>query len=568
MKKIIYTVSVVALLLMNGCGDDFLETKNLFEPNLETFYSKPQDIDEAMAGVYNALYTPDVHSNEHLAANLLSDMMLGGGGPDDKSAKWVDAFEDPQEDTYRNLWTRTYDGVARSNAVIERTAEADFSDFFDIEEEAEEFKDQAIGEAYFMRAFFYFRLAKFMGGVPLILSYDAPRDVPRASFSETFGQIASDLLTAIDQMPAKPFSEIPTDRYGHANKWVAQAYLARVYLFYTGYMTNIEGQATDEIPLPDGGSVTQSDVLGHLEDCISSSDYGLASDFRNLWPYSYVNQSAGEVVLPWAEDEGLEWVGQDGHSPSFGTGNYETMFSVRYSFGDWGYGQYFNNRIPLFFGIRDNSLVPFGQGWGWGPVNPRLWRDWDDEDPRKEGSILELGNPEQGTENYEGDKGDHETGFFNKKYITIQHGGEDGVNGMFYYMYDWSNADMQLWAAQDFYLMRFADVLLMHSEISETVTEMNKVRVRAGLDPLDGYSLEALKEERLYEFSFEGIRWFDLVRWGDVETAFDYEIDVRNSGVEETYSVDYPTETKGLLPVPESEIRLSNGIYEQNPGWE
>jgi len=42
---------------------------------------------------------------------------------------------------------------------------------------------------------------------------------------------------------------------------------------------------------------------------------------------------------------------------------------------------------------------------------------------------------------------------------------------------------------------------------------------------------------------------------------------VSNSGVEAKYSVTYRPETKGLVSIPETEIRLSNGVYEQNPGW-
>ncbi|MEA1887099.1 MAG: RagB/SusD family nutrient uptake outer membrane protein [Bacteroidota bacterium] len=567
MKKIIYIISAALLVLIASCGEDYLDTRNLYEKSLENFYSSPTDINEAMTGVYHALYTPGVHSMEHLAANLLSDMMLGGGGPDDKSAKRVDAFIDPEEDTYHDLWTVSYNGIYRTNVIIEKLQEADFSDYFYTEAEATEFKDQALGEAYFMRAFFYFRMAKFFGGVPLILSVDAARDAPRASITDTYAQIASDLKMAIETMPAIPFPSIPTDRYGHANRWVAEAYMGRVYLYYTGYMTNQEGAATTELPLTDGGSLSANDVAGYLEDVIDNSGYDLATDFKNLWPYSYVNTSAGEVVLPWAEEEGLAWVGQDGHTPTFGTGNYETMFCIRYAFGNWQWGQYYNNRVPLFFGLRDNSLVPFGQGWGWGPVNPNLWNSWDTLDTRRKGSILELGVEEMGTQDYEGDKGDHETGFFNKKYTTIQHDGDDGVAGMFYYLYDQTNKDMQLWAAQDFILMRFADVLLMHSEITQTPDGMDEVRVRAELDPLGAYTLEALKEERLHEFAFEGLRWFDLVRWGDCETAFDYTLDVRNSGSDATYSVTYRPETKGLVPIPETEVRLSNGVYQQNPGW-
>ena len=86
------------------------------------------------------------------------------------------------------------------------------------------------------------------------------------------------------------------------------------------------------------------------------------------------------------------------------------MFVQRFSFGDWGWsnGNIYTNRLALFTGLRDNSLVPFGQGWGWCTVNPNLFTGWDDNDPRKLGSILQVGQADQGTGDYVGDKGDHE----------------------------------------------------------------------------------------------------------------------------------------------------------------
>jgi hypothetical protein len=127
----------------------------------------------------------------------------------------------------------------------------------------------------------------------------------------------------------------------------------------------------------------------------------------------------------------------------------------------------------------------------------------------------------------------------------------------------------QLWAAQDYYYLRFSDVLLMHSELTETATGLNLVQDRAGV-PQTAYTLEDLKRERMYEFAFEGVRWFDLVRWGDVESGKNFyavEATVNNSGVDAVYKTSYRNETKGLVPIPESEIRLSGGKYEQNPGW-
>lgn len=566
MKKIYFTVIVLALTI-TSCSEDFIETKNLFEKDLNNFYKTPEDIEEAMAGVYYALTATSALGDDSVVANLLSDMMLGGGGPDDVLSKNVDAFIDPVDDTHLDLWIKTYNGVTRANSIIERVTDLDLKPFFDTQTEADNFKNQALGEAYFMRAYYYFRAAKFFGGMPLILKIDDSRDVPRSTFTETFEVIASDLKQAIALMPPTNIAAIPSENYGHATKWAAEAYMARVFLFYTGYMTNIENVPTSDLPLMDGGSVTKTEVISYLDDCIANSGHRLAEDFRNLWPYSYVNESAGSTVLPWAENEGLNWVGQDGVTTSYGTGNYETIFSVRFAFGNFSNANARTNRLPLFFGIRGNpSLIPFGEGWGWGPVNPKIWNEWDDADPRKVGSIIELGNADQGTAGYEPGKGDHETGLFNKKYSSLQHNGVQGVKGMFSYIYG-NFTDKQLWHAHDYITMRFADVLLMHSEISETADGLNTVRDRAGLAPV-GYSLAALKEERLHELAFEGIRWFDIVRWGDVNSAFNEEITVRNQDVlDATYKVNYRPETKGLVSIPESEISLSGGVYKQNPGW-
>jgi hypothetical protein len=572
MKKIFFIIVATTALLVSGC-EDFLDTRNLYQKDLTNFYKTPTDITEAMGGVYNALYVGGAHSEELLAANLLSDYMLGGGGPDDITAKNVDKFLDPTEDTYSDLWKCTYMGVYRASAIIEAVTDADYSSYFNTAEEATTFKNTALGEAYFMRGFFMYRAARFFGGMPIIPKTDSPRDVPRASFTETFGQIASDFIMAAETMPAINPASVPLSQYGHTNRWIAKAYIARAFLFYTGYMTNIEKQATTDLALPDGSTLTKENVIAELNDVMTNSHYELTPDYRNLWPYSYVNTSAGSVVLPWAETEGLEWVGQDGFNSTIGTGNKEVMFAQRFAFGNWGWdeGQKYNNRTPLFFGIRGNSMIPFGEGWGWGPIHPVFFNQWPNEDPRKLASVLEMGKAEQGTGGYQANKGDHETGMFNKKYTHLQHSGANDVKGMFYYIYNWNNGDpMQLESAQDFYYLRYSDILLMHSELTETATGINAVRARVGLTPVT-YSIDNLKKERLYEFAFEGLRWFDLVRWGDVEKPdknfYSTQCNVMNSGVAGIYSVTYRPETKGLLPIPESEIRLSNGVYDQNPGW-
>jgi hypothetical protein len=191
------------------------------------------------------------------------------------------------------------------------------------------------------------------------------------------------LLQAIELLPEIDPADIPATEFGHANHWVAQAYLGRVYLFYTGYMTNMEQQATTEMVLPDGGTLTKQNVIDQLTDCVNNSGYALVDDFR-----------AGSTKYQWAADEGLQWVGQDGFNSTIGTGNTEVMFSLRYSFADWGWtkGQRTTNRASLFMGLRGNSgLTPFGEGWGWGTVHSGFYDEWADDDLRKQGSVIQVG---------------------------------------------------------------------------------------------------------------------------------------------------------------------------------
>ncbi len=576
MKKLKHIVAAIVLLIPiaigTGCDDSYLDMSNHYGQNVDTFYKTKADFDAALAGVYNTLYLAggNVWAEEHITSSILSDEMLAGGGPNDREAKYVDGFTDPLDNTYQDLWKETYNGIFRANNIIEKLPLADFSSSMSAAE-AEAYKNTILGETYFMRGFLLFRGAKFFGGMPLMTETTTPLDVPRATFSETFGQIAADLKQAISLMPKIDPSTISASEYGHANHWVAQAYLARVYLFYTGYMTNIENQGTDVFTLPDGSTITKQDVINELTDCMNNSGYGLVSDFRNLWPYSYLNESAGSEIYPWANSEGLSWAGQDGFNSTVGTGNNEVMFALRYAFSDWGWakGDRTHNRAALFFAIRIKQVGVWGQGWGFGMVHPTMFAQWDNADPRKMGSVLQMGEAAEGTESYDGpsEPHDHNTWLYNKKYIGLQYDGE----GLFEHIYGVTWPDFQRMNAQDFFYMRFADVLLMHSELTGTADGMNLVRERAGLAPV-AYSLAALKQERLHELAFEGLRWFDLVRWGDVTNGannfFDDVITVESSGGPTSYSVLYRPETKGLVSIPESEILLSNGVYQQNPGWE
>ena len=145
--------------------------------------------------------------------------------------------------------------------------------------------------------------------------------------------------------------------------------------------------------------------------------------------------------------------------------------------------------------------------------------------------------------------------------------GTDGWTG--------GSENMQLNSIHDLVLIRFADVLLMQSELKEDVSGINRVRARAGLAPIGAYSLEALQNERRWELAFEGVRWNDIRRWHIAAEALDKQLNQpvyylgepsTNTAHNGGYSARYNA-TAGFFKIPEGEISLSNGTLTQNAGW-
>ena len=141
-----------------------------------------------------------------------------------------------------------------------------------------------------------------------------------------------------------------------------------------------------------------------------------------------------------------------------------------------------------------------------------------------------------------------------------------------------SQTSQQLLQIADLIHIRFADVLLMQSELKQDATGLNKVRARSHLAPV-AYSLEAIKQERRWELAFESIRWWDILRWsgpsleeaGDIlnkQTGFNI---INAATVVPMVKFDYKKRlqaTQGYWPIPQDEIDISNGVLEQNPGWD
>ena len=559
MKKILFIAIAAVALIATGCNN--LDTQDLTHKNTANYPETYEDAQQVIAGIYNVLNvaTSTCYETFFMVSALASDDQFGGGGLNDPTAQAEDMLMSAKTDMLRQFWIDSYSGIHRANNAIETLDNCTGYP-------SDDMKNQMIGEAYFMRAFYYYQLASLFENIPLLITTEA-QNLPQSTPDETWGQIISDLKQAITLMPSKAVGWLDT---GHADKWTAEAMMARAWLFYTGFYQK------SDIKLPDGSTVSKSDVSGWIDDCVAKSGYKLVPDFRNLW--AYTNRLTVEDY-PYTQGQGLKWVEDDNAV------NPETMFAIKYNkLGGYNAPNMvgFGNNYSLYYGVRTQPAeagFPFGPGWGWGPVTPNLWSDWAKAEPndmRRAASICNIPSelPDYKVGCGGSDTYIQETDYLEKKIHPIL---DSNMNSFEVDMYNIGTIDMQMNNIHDLILIRFADVLLMQSELEQNVSGINKVRARAGLSPIAGYSTAALQNERRWELAFEGVRWNDIRRWHIAETALAEQSGqpIYTNGVPGSnttanngggYAVRYKA-TNGFFPIPESEIALSAGVLQQNAGW-
>lgn len=581
MKKIIY--AILGLSAVFTSCEDALDTTNYLDKTTDTYPETYVDAQQMVTAIYQNLnlICGNPQTSFFYLSMLASDDNLGGGGGNDKLMQAFDLLGNYQTDMTREFWKGRYEGIFRANNLI---ATLDNCNNFP----SEDARNQLMGEALFLRAFFYYELCSQYGYVPLLTSTEAVNN-PNATAEELWGQILLDLKTAADIMPNWRGGTGILET-GHVDKYCAQALLGRAWLFYTGMygsgsdlaqITNDTYNPLTSVTLADGSTLNKQDVINYIDDCVNNSGYSLVSDFRTLWAYS--NRLTVEDY-DYTKGQGLTWVENDnGINP-------ESMFMIKFNkLADWQTTIGYANNYALHFGMRGGQkyekTFPFGQGWGAGPVAPNLVNDWKVSEPtdmRLEASVCNVNDLPAYTKGGWADFV-QETDYYGKKLSPISCKTTETESG--YYscfenaMYGTNNwiqgsDNMQLNNIHDLVLIRFADVLLMQSELKENADGLNRVRARAGL-PSIGYSFEALQRERRWELAFEGTRWNDIRRWHIASTALTKQnnVNIYYCGTPSTnmshiggYANRYKA-TAGFFKIPESQISLSSGVLQQNPGW-
>ncbi|MBQ6203793.1 MAG: RagB/SusD family nutrient uptake outer membrane protein [Prevotella sp.] len=620
MKK--YILSALAVLsattLFTSCNDMLDTDPRVTEMTDATFPGKPADVEALNAATYSIMNTMgggdcDTY-NPYYWWELMSDNCYGSGGLQDNKTKSLHHLVEMNVNQFEPLFIVLYGGVSRANNQIETIDNVNWKG-------KETQRNQLLGEGYFMRGLYNLLLTQLFGDIPLITSTVITDEMQQQVSAEEviYPQILSDFVSAKTLM--KPERANGT---GHADKYTAEAYIARAYMFWAGFYKNAGELAKGSVPSIDlveqegctGGSLSKEDVVAGLQDIVSNGGYKLCEDFRSLWQYSN--------SLLW--DEAHDGVGHAYEfiadmkrencfdQPGMGNGNTEEIFQVQFmNASSWNIGGTYNaqrmysNYISVFWGLRNGAsnqngnrdlTYPFNQGWGQGTPSCNIWDDWTAAennqanpytDKRKLASMIDLDNELAGY-TYEADDNE-ESGYAVKKYAEVNLDACNANNDTWWSMcegYTSSSLEnkMQGDHFEDFYLMRYADVLLMLTELTGDAQYMNQVQRRAGV-PETPYSWKAVQDERRWEFCFEGLRFNDMRRWtGNNPTADSYAPkalqaqsgkkivclgDKANKRTMTHMTCSWTERyiaTNGFLAKPQAQITLMNGKMEQNPGWD
>ncbi|MCT1526164.1 RagB/SusD family nutrient uptake outer membrane protein [Sphingobacterium hotanense] len=436
------------------------------------------------------------------------------------------------------IWRTLYEGIFRANFLLENIDKNTSIN--------EDFRNRIRGEAYALRAHFYFMLVQQFGGVPLILQAtkdsNENMDIPRTSAKEIYDQVLIDFKAAESLV-----ADISSVKHGgRITKSAVRGMLARVCLYMAGE------------PLKDVAKYAEAKEWAAKVINDVSAAHTLNPDFTEVFKnYARDQYDIGESI--WE----VEFWGNR-------TDTYTETGFVGFANGP----------------ITSNALT--GNGFGGVKVTAKLYFKYLPDDERRDWTIANFtyvnsgpeGNKNMLTSTAEGAIYNREAAKWRREFETLK-----------------PKATGQ--TPQNFPLLRFSDILLMYAEAdfyasNKTVTAtaieyLNQVRRRAHgkLKPeaenvaehdislqIDASEFETtLRDERMREFAFEQLRKFDLIRWGtfllEMRSVVD-RMNVVNPNAANLYAkerfVNAQDEKHLLWPIPSIEMTMNKAMV-QNPGW-
>ena len=504
-------IILTAVFSFAGCSKNFLDRERQGGYTEDTFpyIEGSGPYDSYLFGAYSDLRSFNVHSQSFIAAtSYRSDDAEKGSTPADGGANALDFDNFPivPSNSYTNtLWIGYFAIINKSNIALDQ-----IHNNKDIEA-APDVKLIAEGEARFLRGYAYFMMVRLFGRVPIIDTVfsdpAAQSNVPQSQPAAIYSFIEADLQFAAANLPLSWDPKF----IGRVTAGAAYGLLAKVYLTQQKW----------------------SDAMTAANMVIATGKYDL------LTPYEKIFR-------------------EDGENSS------ESVFEVQATA---------NATIPQNNGVQYAQIQGvrgsnnFNMGWGWNTPSPILANAYEANDPRKNRTILftsrrgQNGQPDTIYQSIYGETipFDLPNRMYNNKVYTNP-AMRTSIGNLFGY---WMNVR----------ILRYADVLLMYAEAAnelnnttEALAKLEAVRKRARgannaiLPPVtttdQGELREAIRHERRIELAMEHDRFFDLVRWG-----------IATEKLHAAGKTNYNDNRDRVLPIPQTQIDISQGVLTQNPNY-
>ncbi|MDN3670666.1 RagB/SusD family nutrient uptake outer membrane protein [Echinicola jeungdonensis] len=361
----------------------------------------------------------------------------------------------------------------------------------------QELKSRILGEAHFLRAHYYFILVRYFGDVPLITEPQNPEDDLRPT--RTPKEEVFDLIINDFSMA---FDLLPPKSNYAADDLGRACKGAAAGMLAKVYLTL--GQYQNSLDM-----IAEVEALGYELNPIYEQNFDAQheNDQESLFEVQYFGKTSNSF---WGNENQASWV-------------------------------------STFTGPRNADMV--AGGYGWNQPTQEFVNSYEEGDLRKDATILYEEGPQFDGQEYDSDYST--TGYNLRKFLVPKSISPN---------YDTNPLN--------FPVLRFSDVLLMKAEAlnelgrtSEAETPLNKVRDRAGLDPVSGLSQEEFRmkvlHERRIELAFEGQRWFDLIRVNGGQYGLDFLHSIGKSNASEKHL---------LFPIPQKEIDVNPNLT-QNMGY-
>lgn len=470
-----------------------------------------------------------------------------------------------------NAYSRwSFEGIRKANFFLEESVNADFSELrFDKNYEAEMKRfNRYQYEVRFLRAYFYFNLARAYGDVPLItkvLTEEEANQVSRTPVAEVFDFIVKECDDIADELPVD-YTKLENDaangtspETGRITKQAVLALKARTLLYWASPLFNEDNDPT----LWQRAAKASKDVL----DFCDANNIQLGK-YSEIWGTE--NYKAKEMIF-------VRRIG-DTNSPE------TTNFPVGMENGNSG-------NCPSQTLVDAYEMQATGKAWneegsGYDANNPYSGRD-----PRLGMTIAVNGDKWPDTnpnplETYTGGRnalpiaGATPTGYYLKKYLdsTTDISSSTGSGGKRHSWVTFRLGEFYLnYAEAVFNYLGSADATDAVFTMSP-VEAVNKVRNREDVKMPDfpsGMSadefIQKYRRERMVELAFEGHRFWDVRRWKDGDSQKNIiEMQITKNGDNYTYKrvtkSRYWNDKMYLFPIPDSEMRKNPNLT-QNPGW-